>query len=83
MIIKQEIPIRDFRAWSGGVDTLEKIIEANKCEEFEMLLEDIKGEEEWSDFGINDLLWFESEWIFEQLGITEEDEESEEDEENN
>ena len=72
--IKQEIEIRDFHAWSGAKDTLETIIEHDKCEEFESLLEETQPEEGWRDVDINDLLWFESDWIFEMLGISEEEE---------
>ena len=31
-----------------------------------------------SETTLNDILWFESDWIFETLGITEEEEEDEE-----
>lgn len=64
----------DFSVWSGAVDTRDKILEADKAEEFDRLIEETYpdgiGETE-----LNDLLWFEPEWIFEMLGISDEDEE--------
>lgn len=81
MRIYTETSMEDFEAWSGAIETLERIKEEGKCDQLERLLEDIEPEEGWKDVDINDLLWFESDWIFESLGITEEDEEEEEEEE--
>jgi hypothetical protein len=69
MKIYKETGIADFEAWSGGKDTKETILEAGKADEFDALIEEIypDGIEETA---LNDLLWFESEWIFESLGIT-------------
>ena len=74
MKVYQEISIRDFEAWSGAVDTYDKIIINNKEEEFDSLIEELypEGIEETR---LNDLLWFDSEWVLEVLGITEEEEE--------
>ena len=69
--------------WSGAIDTLNTVQENDKEEELMSLLSlDI-----FSDIPdlteVNDLLWFEDEWIFEQLGIDtdSEDEDEEEDDE--
>lgn len=74
MKIIKETGIADFEAWSGAVDTKKTIVNNNKEDEFDTLIEETYpdgiGETE-----LNDLLWFESEWIFECLGITEDDEE--------
>jgi hypothetical protein len=69
MKIYKETGIADFEAWSGAKDTKETILEAGKADEFDALIEEIypDGIEETA---LNDLLWFESEWIFESLGIT-------------
>ena len=69
--------------WSGALDTLNTIQENNKEEELMSLLSldcfsDIPDLTE-----VNDLLWFEDEWIFEMLGIDtdSDDEDDDEDEE--
>lgn len=79
MIITQEIGIREFKAWSGAVDTQNTIIEYDKCDEFDSLIEELYPSG-LTDTSLNDLLWFEDEWIFETLGIEEEEEEEEEEE---
>ena len=63
--IKTTISLYDFQAWQGGKDTLDNIIEANKVE----MLEDLLNEcfEELTDTQLNDLLWFDTEWLYEQL----------------
>ena len=82
MKIYKETGIADFEAWSGGEYTKETILEAGKAEEFDTLIDELypDGIEETNS---HDLLWFESEWIFESLGITEDDEEEEDTEEDN
>lgn len=74
MKVYQEISIRDFDAWSGACDTQYEIIANNKEEEFDALIEELypDGIEETR---LNDLLWFDSEWVLEVLGIAEEEEE--------
>ena len=73
MKIKMELSLREFEAWSGAIDTKKKIIDNDKVEEFDELIEEIFPEG-ISDTQLNDLLWFDSEWIFETLGISEEEE---------
>ena len=74
MKIYKETGIADFEVWSGAVDTKKTIVDNNKAEEFDSLIDELypDGIEETN---LNDLLWFEPEWIFECLGISEEDEE--------
>ena len=64
----------DFDAWSGAEDTKETILNANKAEEFDSLIEELYPDG-LSETNLNDLLWFESDWIFKQKGISEEEEE--------
>ena len=81
MKIYKDIDIADFEAWSGGKDTLDAIIEAGKAAELESLLIETEPADGWDETAVNDVLWFESEWLFEMLGINpDEDEEDEEDE---
>ena len=71
MKITREMNLRDFEAWSGAKNTLNKLIELNKCEELEEVLEDLYPEG-ISETYLNDILWFDAEWIYEKLGIEEE-----------
>ena len=77
MKIYRELDLTNFEPWSGAVDTYNTIYNADKLKELELLLEELypDGIEETQ---LNDLLWFESEWLLESLGISEEEEEEEE-----
>ena len=73
MKINSEISIRDFDAWSGAKDT---IIENNKEEEFDSLIEELYPDG-LTDTQLNDILWHDSQWVLDTLGISEEEEEEE------
>ena len=65
--------------WSGALDTLNTIYENGKEEELMSLLSLDCFSDTPDLTEVNDLLWFEDEWIFEMLGIsTDEDEEDDE-----
>ena len=64
----------NFNAWSGAVETKERIINEGKAEQFDSLIEELYPEG-LSETSLNDLLWFDDEWIFEMLGITEDQDE--------
>ena len=70
MRIYTEESIEDFEAWCGGQDTKEKIIEARKVDEFDELIEELYPNG-LTETELNDLLWFEDEWILVQLNIEE------------
>ena len=74
MKITSEISLKNFKAWSGAKDTLNKLIELDKCDELEFILEDLYPNG-MTETQLNDILWFDDEWIFETLGIEEEEEE--------
>ena len=74
MIIKTETNLRNFEAWAGAIDTKNLILDAGLEEEFEMLIEELYPEG-LTDTELNDILWFDSDWILENLGIKEEEEE--------
>jgi len=80
MIVKHEIyDLRDFSAWSGAVDTKDKICNAGMGEAFMSELGEIYTE----GIGrcqLNDLLWFEEEFCLHLVGLKTDDEESENDE---
>jgi len=78
MALIVNVGIEGYKPWCGAVSTWEDIEEANKVDELEYLLEEIYPEG-ITDTQLNDLLWFESDWIYAQLDIndmedTEEDE---------
>lgn len=79
-VINFNLNLRDFGAWSGAKDTQKRIIEENKEDDFERLIDELypEGIEETR---LNDLLWFESEWIYESLGIKSDDDEDEDENE--
>ena len=76
MRIYSETSLENFEAWSGAIDTLDRVREAGKCYELEAILEDLYPDG-MSETELNDLLWFEPETVFEWLGIEEEEEEEE------
>ena len=76
MKIYSEISLEDFKAWSGAVDTLDRVKEADKCDELESILDDMYPEG-MSETELNDFLWFEPEQIYDWLSIEEEEEEEE------
>ena len=74
MEIKKEI--NDFYAladmvWSGAVDTIADIQNANKETEFMNFLEMVFCDEIPTDTAVNDFIWFERDYIYENLGLTE------------
>lgn len=86
MEIRKEI--NDFYAladmvWSGATDTIADIQNANKEDEFMNFLESVFCDEVPTDTEVNDFIWFERDYIYENIGLTEdgelpEDEEPEE-----
>ena len=70
MKITSEMSLKNFKAWSGAKDTLNKLIELDKCEDLEFILDDLYPEG-LTDTQLNDILWLDDEWIYETLGIEE------------
>ena len=79
MKVFYELDLHNFEAWSGGKDTLNTILENNKGNDFDALIEELYPDG-IDETVLNDLLWFEPEWIFESLGINENEEEDENEE---
>ena len=74
MEIRKEI--NDFYAladmvWSGAVDTIADIQNANKETEFMNFLEMVFCDEIPTDTAVNDFIWFERDYIYESIGLTE------------
>ena len=59
--------------WSGAVDTIADIQNANKENEFMDFLEMVfmDREEPPTDTEVNDFIWFERDYIYENIGLTE------------
>ena len=70
MKITSEMSLKNFKAWSGAKDTLNKLIELDKCDDLEFILEDLYPDG-LTETQLNDILWFDDEWIYETLGIEE------------
>ena len=73
MKIIQEIGIMEFDAWNEAIKTKEMIINMDKAEEFDSLIEELYPEG-IEDVKLNDILWFDRDWVLESLGIMEEEE---------
>lgn len=71
-IINETTSLRDFDAWSGAKDTKETIINEGKSNDFDSLIEELYPDG-LTDTQLNDILWFEEDWLFENLGIEVED----------
>ena len=71
MKVISEVSLWNFEGWSGAEETIQVIIENDKVEEFEQLIEELFPEG-IDKTHLNDLLRFEDSWIFEMLGISEE-----------
>lgn len=64
-----------FKAWSGGQNTIDTVQRAGKFSELSDLMEEITNPDTcgkiWTDTEINDFLWYDTEYIYQYLGITE------------
>lgn len=95
MIIKKEISLKDFEAWSGAkyiMETLSNLAVETDRDIFEELENELEMAyfNEWDETELNDFLWFEDDAIAEMLGFDDweqierivdgEDEEDEEEE---
>lgn len=74
MEIKKEIngfyALADM-VWSGATDTIADIQNANKEDEFMNFLEAVFCDEVPTDTEVNDFIWFERDYIYENIGLTE------------
>ena len=73
MYVKIEMDYRTLKnnSWSGALDTLKDIEEADKEDELMYLLEDIFYDTTPTETEVNDFLWFERDYIYENLGLDE------------
>lgn len=75
--IKKELNFEDIKemAWSGAIYTINIIDDHEKGNEFMQLLTETFTEIP-TDTEINDFLWFDSDYILDTLGITDDEEEN-------
>ena len=66
MALVVNVGIEGYKPWSGAISTWNEIEEANKVDELEVLLEELYPEG-ITDTKLNDLLWFESDWVFDEF----------------
>ena len=76
MRVCREIDFNDLQnmVWSGAETTVENIANANMEDELMGLLEEMFLENVPTETEINDFLWFDSEYIYETLGLNEDGE---------
>lgn len=67
-----------FKFWNGAKDNAAKF-SYEELENLEYMLEDLYGDEGITDTQLNDIMWFEPEWLCECLGIDYEEWENRED----
>lgn len=63
----EEKSLRDFDFWAGAVDNARQFT-CDELDEAENILADAYGDE-ISDTQINDIFWFDFEWLCEMLGL--------------
>lgn len=69
MEYKVELPsIDQFKAWSGGLETLNTVRERGGGDRLTSLCEDVFSGDTPTQTQINDWLWFDDEMIFRTLG---------------
>lgn len=86
VVTKTEYDRNDFytlkaNSWSGALETLEDIENAGLEEEFMECLEEVFGDEEVSDTELNDFIRMDRETIYSALGLDENGELIEDEEE--
>lgn len=81
-VYREVSDVYDFEFWSGAYDTVKKVIEADKENEFWDFIEEyFGGYDSISETELNDFVWFESDYIYEHIGLTEDGELPEDEEE--
>ena len=80
MQVSYELDLNTFEAWSSAVYTINRVRKEGKCRELECILEELYPDG-MTETQLNDILWFDSEWVYEMLGINDEEEDEDEEEE--
>lgn len=82
MVYSKEFSVDSFQFWSGGKDTVDDVRKAGKMDELQSLIEEQLADDETppTETAINDFVWFEREFIYSRLGLDENGELPDEDE---
>lgn len=77
LTIKKEIDFNDLKnmVWSGAVDTIQRIEDEQEQDSLMALLNEVFFERQPDITDVNDYLWFESDDIYECLGISSDEDE--------
>lgn len=77
LTIKKEIDFNDLKnmVWSGAVDTIQRIEDEQKQDSLMALLNEVFFERQPDITDVNDYLWFESDDIYDYLGISSDEDE--------
>lgn len=75
-----EESLSNFQFWSGAKDNAAELT-TEQLDQFESVLEELYPDGEISDTQINDIMWFDFDWVKESIGIEDDEEEEEEEEE--
>jgi len=72
MRIYKEMPLADFEPWAGAVPIYNRIRNDGKLDDLEAVMTELypDGVDETM---LNDILWFDTDWVYETLGIVDED----------
>ena len=73
MVYSKEFSVDTFPFWSGAKDTFEDVCKADKMYELQFLIEEQFADNETppTETEINDFVWFERDFIYNQLGLDE------------
>lgn len=74
MKVTNNISLERFNAWSGAVDTKQRIMDEGLSNDFDDMISDLYPNG-LTETEFNDLLWFEEDWIYKHLGIDIDEEE--------
>ena len=81
-MICKDFDLEEFEPWGEtAINTKEKIVDAGKADAFSAQIQELYPDG-IPEVTMNDLLWFDRDWCFESVGISDcEDDDDEEDEE--
>tara|TARA_R100000951_G_C2562226_1_gene155989 strand:+ start:329 stop:562 length:234 start_codon:yes stop_codon:yes gene_type:complete len=69
MIINKNIDLKNFEFWQGAKD-LADLLTSEELEQIEFCLEDLFHDKTPSETDINDLFWFDEDFICKMIGET-------------
>ena len=70
--------MKSYKPWEGAVSVLDNIKEANKLDRLDSMLKEMYPKGITAE-KLNDLLWFESDWVYEMLDMKDYLDDSDED----